>query len=172
VIPNKSPEPHEAEHYNVTVPASDLIGSRKDLNSLLPQMKPPRSLKISDMQVGTGRKVVPGDVAICHCICTRRKDNVVFASPSQEPYVIRVGARDSCVGIEYGLLGMQIGGVRTVKVPPNLTYIERKIYIDIPEDAMLVYELKLINLPEKWDSDMASRLTVHRDERRQTKSSG
>ena len=73
-------------------------------------MKPPRSLKISDMQVGTGRKVVPGDVAICHCICTRREGDVVFASPSQEPYVIRVGARDSCVGIEYGLLGMQIGG--------------------------------------------------------------
>ena len=67
---------------------------------------------------------------------------------------------------------MQIGGIRTVKVPPNLTYIERKIYIDIPEDAMLVYELKLIDLPEKWDSDMASRLTVHRDERRQTKSIG
>ncbi|MEZ6033163.1 MAG: FKBP-type peptidyl-prolyl cis-trans isomerase [Planctomycetaceae bacterium] len=110
------------------------------------------------MQVGTGRKVVPGDVAICHCICTRREGDVVFASPSQEPYVICVGARDSCVGIEYGLLGMQIGGIRTVKVPPNLTYIERKIYIDIPEDAMLVYELKLIDLPEKCDSDMASRL--------------
>lgn len=121
-------------------------------------MKPPRSLKISDNQLGTGRKVVPGDVAVCRCRCTRRKGDLVFASPAQEPYAIRVGARDCCVGIEYGLLGMQVGGIRTITVPPNLTYIERKIYTDIPEDAMLVYEIELIELREKWDADMESRL--------------
>lgn len=127
-------------------------------SDVIPQMKPPRSLKISDKQLGTGRKVVPGDVAVCRCRCTRRKGDLVFESPSQEPYVIRVGARDYCVGIEYGLLGMQNGGIRIVKVPPNLTYIERKIYVAIPEDAMLVYELELIELREKWDSDMENRL--------------
>jgi FKBP-type peptidyl-prolyl cis-trans isomerase len=82
----------------------------------------------------------------------------VFASPTREPYVIRVGARDYCVGIEYGLLGMQIGGIRTITVPPNLAYVERKIYTDIPEDAMLVYEIELIELREKWDADMEKRL--------------
>ncbi len=127
-------------------------------------MKPPRSLKIRDIQVGTGRKVVPGDVAVCHCRCTRSKGDLVFESPEQELYAIRVGARDCCVGIEYGLIGMQVGGRRTIQVPPNLTYVERKTYPDIPESAMLIYELELVDLQEKWDAEMEHRLALKTDD--------
>lgn len=121
-------------------------------------MKPPRSLKITDRKIGIGRLCVPGDVAICHCACKRRKGDVLFASDADTPYPIRVGGRDCYAGIEYGLLGMRIGGRRTIIVPPNLTYDERKTYADLPANAMLVYELELIDLPEKWDPDMESRL--------------
>lgn len=93
-----------------------------------------------------GPTVVPGDVAVCLCRCTRRKGDFVFESPAEGPYTIRVGARDYCVGIEYGLLGMQVGGNRTVIVPPNLTYIERKTFADIPDNAILVYEIELVRL--------------------------
>lgn len=127
-------------------------------------MKPPRSLKITDVQIGTGRKVVPGDVAVCRCRCTRCKGDLVFASPDQEPYAIRVGARDCCVGIEYGLIGMQVNGRRAIQVPPNLTYVERKSYPGIPEDAMLIYELELVYLQEKWDPEMEHRLASKADE--------
>lgn len=122
------------------------------------EMKPPRSLKMTDDELGTGRPCVPGDLAICHCTCSRRKGDIVFASDPQIPYRIRVGARNCCVGIEYGLLGMRIGGRRTILVPPNLTYQERKIYHDIPAGALLVYVLRLIELPEKWDAEMEFRL--------------
>jgi len=67
------------------------------------------------------------------------------------------------VGIEYGLLGMRVGGRRTVAVPPNLTYNERKTYRDLPADAMLVYDLHLIDLTEKWDADMDRRLSDRDD---------
>jgi len=127
-------------------------------------MKPPGSLKITDVQIGTGRKVVPGDVAICRCRCTRRKGDLVFASADQEPYATRVGARDCCVGIEYGLIGMQVYGRRTIQVPPNLTYVERKTYRDLPEDAMLIYELELVDLSTKWDAEMEHRLALKADE--------
>lgn len=40
-------------------------------------MKPPRSLNITDVEVGTGRKVVPGDVAVCRCRCTRGKGDLL-----------------------------------------------------------------------------------------------
>jgi FKBP-type peptidyl-prolyl cis-trans isomerase len=82
----------------------------------------------------------------------------VFASDPVNPYRIRVGGRDCYVGIEYGLLGMRVGGRRLVFVPPNLTYHERKSYRDIPDDAMLIYELRLVDLPEKWDPEMEFRL--------------
>lgn len=122
-------------------------------------MKAPRSLRITDNKIGTGRRVVPGDVAVCHCRCTRSRGTVLFASDGDAPYPIRVGARDCCVGIEYGLLGMQVGGQRRIVVPPNLTYIERKTYQDLPENTMLVYELTLIRLDEKWDPGMEARLS-------------
>lgn len=121
-------------------------------------MKPPRSLKITDRIHGTGRACVPGDLAICGCICTLSKGDVLFASEPNTPYPVRVGGRDCFAGIEYGLLGMRVGGNRTVVVPPNLTYDERKSYSELPESAVLVYELRLVSLPEKWDPEMESRL--------------
>ena len=88
---------------------------------------------------------------------------MLFASDSKSPYPIRVGGRDCYAGIEYGLIGMRIGGRRTVIVPPNLTYNERKTYPDLPGNAMLVYELQLIDLPEKWDPEMEHRLAAKAD---------
>lgn len=118
---------------------------------------------MTDLSLGTGRKVVPGDTAVCHCRCTRSKGDVVFDSEKDGPYPIRVGERDCYVGIEYGLIGMQVGGRRTIKVPPNLTYHERKTYKDLPDDAMLTYELSLVELREKWDPEMEARLLESED---------
>lgn len=123
-------------------------------------MKPPRSLKITDLDIGSGRPCVPGDLAICHCVCARRQGDVLFASDPDAPYSIRVGGRDCFAGIEYGLLGMKIGGYRTVVVPPNLTYHECKTYHGLPDDAMLVYQLRLVDLPGKWDPEMEHRLAA------------
>lgn len=113
--------------------------------------------------LGSGRPCVPGDLAVCDCVCTRRRGEVLFASDPDCPYQIRVGGRDSYVGVEYGLLGMQAGGQRMVVVPPNLTYHERKTFTELPENALLIYELKLIALPEKWDAEMERRLAEGAD---------
>lgn len=67
------------------------------------------------------------------------------------------------MGIEYGLLGMLPGGRRTVVVPPNLTYHERKTFTDLPENAMLIYGLTLVSLGEKWDPEMEHRLLPDAD---------
>ncbi len=80
---------------------------------------------------------------------------MVFESEATE---VRVGARDCCVGVEYGLLGMQVGGTRKVVVPPNLNYIERKIFPDLSERAMLIYEIELTELRDNWVDDMEKRL--------------
>ena len=119
---------------------------------------------MTDRNLGTGRKVVPGDVAVCHCRCLRSKGEVVFTSEHDGPFPIRVGGRDCYVGLEYGLIGMQVGGRRTVAVPPNLTYHERKTYNDLPEDAMLVYEITLVEFRDKWDPEMETRLLKSDDE--------
>ena len=121
-------------------------------------MKPPRSLKIINIETGTGPMVVPGDTVVCKWRCTRTKGDIVFQSEDSQALPIRVGARDYCVGIEYGLLGMQCGGSRRVVSPPNLTYVERKSFPDLPENSKLIYELKLVEIKGKWDPEMQQRL--------------
>jgi len=58
---------------------------------------------------------------------------------------------------------MQIGGERIV-VPPNLTYHERKTYWEIPEDAMLVYDITLDDFRMKSDPKMETRLSKTENE--------
>ena len=121
-------------------------------------MKAPRSLKITDIKTGVGPEVVPGDLAACEWRCTQTRGEVLFASDNLNSHPIRVGARDSFVAIEYGLLGMQVGGTRRIVSPPNLNYVERQSTPELSERAMLIYEITLINIAGKWDADMAQRL--------------
>jgi len=73
---------------------------------------------------------------------------------------IRVGARDCCVGIEYGLLGMQSGGTQRIKAPPHLTHVERKSLPDLSENAILVYALTLVEIAGKWDANSFEKRTA------------
>ena len=136
--------------------------SRLRLGQLFPlsasDMKRPRSLRIAERVVGTGGVCVPGDVAVCNCRCTLRKGDLVFESASGTPYFIRVGSREHFAAIEYGLLGMRTGGLRSVTVPPSLGYDERKVYPDLPDNCLLIYDLQLVDLRGKWDPDMEQRL--------------
>lgn len=120
-------------------------------------MKPPRSLKITELEVGTGRVCVPGDTALVHYEIRRPKGDVLSSSNEKRPSEVDVGRRDFFVGIEYGLLGMRVGGRRSIVVPPHLMGYLPRIY-DLPSGAMVVIELHLIDLPQKWDPDMESRL--------------
>ena len=121
-------------------------------------MKPPRSLKITDVEQGTGPKVVPGDTVLSRWRCTLARGDVLFQSDDSQLQTLRVGARDYCVGIEYGLIGMQHGGSRRVVSPPNLNYVDRKSFPDLPETSVLTYELTLVEITGKWGPEMQDRL--------------
>jgi len=54
---------------------------------------------------------------------------------------------------------MRGSGVRTAKVPPHLTYVDRQINPSIPENAVIIYTLRLLKiLDQPWDPDMTSQL--------------
>jgi peptidylprolyl isomerase len=90
-------------------------------------------------------------------VLRRPKGDVLHSSVEGRPSVIDVGRRDYHAAIEYGLLGMQVGGRRSVVVPPILVGYLRTQY-ELPQGSMVVIELHLIELPERWDPDMESRL--------------
>lgn len=121
-------------------------------------MKPPRSLKINDIEIGSGRACVPGDTALVHYVIKRPKGDVLYSSDEKRPSEIDVGRRENHVAIEYGLLGMRVAGRRSVVVPPNLVGYLRTPF-ELPPASMFVIELHLIDLQRKWDPDMESRLS-------------
>ena len=57
-----------------------------------------------------------------------------------------LGARRIIPGIEFALQGMQIGGVRTVKISPHLGYKEAGVDGLIPANALLIYKIEVLDI--------------------------
>ena len=64
----------------------------------------------------------------------------------------RIGQRNAFPAFEYGILGMAAGGLRSVKVAPQLTHYERKLNPALPENVPLRYEIELLHVSDQWDN--------------------
>jgi FKBP-type peptidyl-prolyl cis-trans isomerase FkpA len=69
----------------------------------------------------------------------------------QRDYVgdIVIGNHGVIAGIEYALIGMRPGGRRTVRISPHLGYKSAGIAGRIPADAVLVYEIEVLEIEYK-----------------------
>jgi FKBP-type peptidyl-prolyl cis-trans isomerase len=68
----------------------------------------------------------------------------VFLDGSIE--TITLGARDVIPGLEYGIEGMCVGGRRRIRVHPHLGYREQGVEGKIPPNALLFFELELLDV--------------------------
>jgi peptidylprolyl isomerase len=59
---------------------------------------------------------------------------------------IEVGRRDVIAGIEYSLEGMKQGGRGKVRISPHLGYKEAGVKDIIPANAVLVYEIEVLDV--------------------------
>lgn len=70
---------------------------------------------------------------------------------------VKVGEdRNTFPAVAQGIVGMAVGGVRELKVGPQLTYYERAKNPGIPESAALRYEVTLLTL-EHMDVQLNAR---------------
>jgi len=53
---------------------------------------------------------------------------------------------------------MAVGGIRSIKVSPQLTYYERKLKPDLPENIVLRYEVELLRVSDQWDNLLYSQV--------------
>jgi peptidylprolyl isomerase len=65
---------------------------------------------------------------------------------------LRIGQRRAFPGIEYGVVGMAVGGLRSVRVSPQLTHYEQKVLPDVPPNVALRYEIELLRISGRWDN--------------------
>jgi FKBP-type peptidyl-prolyl cis-trans isomerase len=103
-------------------------------------------LTYRDISCGDGTEAERGDsVEVAYTLTV--DDEVIDTSDEHGgSYKFRIGAAQALRGLEDGVAGMKEGGVRELKVPPELGYGEDGYPPDIPPDAELTFEVELLRV--------------------------
>jgi FKBP-type peptidyl-prolyl cis-trans isomerase len=108
---------------------------------------PVTALKIVDKAVGTGAAAKSGDLVTVD-YTGWLTDGTKFDSSidSGTPFQFTLGNGEVIAGWDQGLVGMKVGGVRTLTIPPDLAYGTQGAGGTIPSNATLVFEVKLLKI--------------------------
>ena len=102
----------------------------------------------TDKTEGTGTEVKKGDTVVVN-YRGWLDDGTEFDSskkPGRTPFSFKVGAGNVIKGWDEGLVGMKIGGVRELKLSPEMGYGSRGAGGVIPPNATLHFEIELLEI--------------------------
>ena len=104
-------------------------------------------LKIRDIECGDGEEAEKGDTLEVHYE-GRLEDGTKFDASRDHgsTFEFQVGAGQVISGWDEGLIGMKIGGVRELTIPPDLGYGAAGAPPAIPPNATLIFEVELVDI--------------------------
>lgn len=113
----------------------------------------PSGLEYKDLKVGVGMKAQPGAVAVIHFIGwvdeNGRKGKEIFNSRKEKnPVSFVIGTDKVMQGWNEGVVGMQEGGSRMLRIPPELGYGSRAVEDVVPPHSRLLFIIDLLELRE------------------------
>jgi peptidylprolyl isomerase len=114
-------------------------------------MTTPSGLHITDTKIGTGAQPRPGQTCIMHYTGWLYRDGAKgekFDSSLDrgEPFEFSIGQGQVIRGWDEGVATMQVGGQRTLIIPPHLGYGARGAGGVIPPNATLIFDVQLLDV--------------------------
>jgi len=117
-------------------------------------MSAPDEVKVIEQNEGDGAEAVKGKLVVVHYRGWLYDDGAEQNKGTEfdnsrdrdQPLTIPLGAGVVVKGMEEGLIGMKVGGIRTIIIPPELAYGSNGAGDVIPPDATLVFEVELLQV--------------------------
>ncbi len=105
------------------------------------------NLVITDLVVGSGKEIKRGALCSVHYI-GKLANGTVFDSSIDKgrPFQFVFGTGRVIKGWDQGLVGMKVGGKRSLSVPAHLAYGERQIGNIIPANSDLFFVIELFEV--------------------------
>lgn len=112
--------------------------------------EPVTQLMIKDEVVGTGATAAAGDSVTVNYVGSLT-DGTVFDASVNHPetaqgFTFSLGAGQVIKGWDQGIVGMKVGGKRTLIIPAALAYGDQAIGNIIPAGSTLIFEVKLLKV--------------------------
>ncbi len=104
-------------------------------------------VKIEDLKVGSGQMVKSGDTIVVNYKGTLTNGKQFDSSYDRhQPFTTQIGVGRVIKGWDEGILGMKVGGIRRLTIPPSLGYGSQGAGADIPPNATLIFEVELVSI--------------------------
>ena len=110
-------------------------------------IKTASGLEYEDITEGTGASPKQGQTAVVHYVGTLPNGQKFDSSRDRgQPFEFPLGQGQVIQGWDIGVAGMKVGGSRTLIIPPEMGYGRRGAGGVIPPNAMLIFDVELLDL--------------------------
>ena len=115
-----------------------------------PWVEVKKGLEIRDLEIGDGEEVRRGSRFTARYAGWLEDGTLFDSNRKGATQVMQLGVGQVIKGWDLGLVGMKIGGVRQLRVPPKLGYGKRGVPGKpgqpprIPKDATLLFEVEIL----------------------------
>ena len=102
-------------------------------------------IQITNIVEGEGTEIINHSKIQVH-YTGKLQDGTKFDSSYDrgQPFIFQIGLREVIKGWEIGLMGMKVGGKRTLIIPPELAYGDRGAGDLIPPNATLTFDIEIV----------------------------
>ncbi len=104
-------------------------------------------LRYTDLECGDGDEAAKGDSVEVHYVGKLENGKKFDSSRDRgETLPFQIGAGQLIAGFDEGVIGMKVGGIRELTIPPDLGYGEAGSPPVIPPNATLIFEVELVSI--------------------------